>query len=66
MIKGLLFAMGLLVLFIAIVEGYHRSLVEVAGLKIADHAMNYCPSWAVGMATGAFAVGLAWWASPRK
>jgi len=62
MIKSLLFAAGACVVFVYAVEGYYASVREISGLRVADHAMSSCPSWGLGLVTGAAAVGLVWWA----
>ncbi len=54
-------AIGYLLFFAVLLDGYYKSLEEVAGKALADHAMKFCPNWLLGMATGAFAVGLVWW-----
>ena len=61
-VKSLLLGIALVLLFAALVASYHTSVAEVAGMTIADHALKFCPNWLVGLVTGAFAVGLVWWA----
>lgn len=59
-------AVGSWLLFVVLVDGYYKSLDEVAGKALADHAVKFCPNWLLGMATGAFAVGLLWWCVGRR
>lgn len=59
--RGLMGAVGAFLLFAVVIDGYYRAVEEVGGKKLADHAMEFCPNWLLGMATGAFAVGLVWW-----
>jgi hypothetical protein len=59
--RSILFALGLLVLFMALVGGFHRAVEEVGGKALADHTLDFCPNWAIGIATGACSVGLLWW-----
>ncbi len=61
LLKVMLGALGCVVLFAVLLDGYFRALEEVAGKALADHAVRFCPNWLLGMATGAFGVGLAWW-----
>ena len=59
--RSFLFAVGLLALFVLLLCGFHRAIEEMGGKALADHALDFCPNWALGVATGAFGVGLAWW-----
>jgi hypothetical protein len=54
-------SVGAWLFFVVLVDGYVRALEEVAGKALADHSVRFCPNWLLGLATGAFGVGLAWW-----
>jgi hypothetical protein len=66
LVKALLAGGGAVLAFVVLLDGFHRAVAEVAGDKLADHALQSCPNWYLGVATGAFAVGLAWWATARR
>jgi len=59
--RVIMFGVGVLLYFAVLLDGYQRSLAEVAGLALAGHAMQSCPNWYLGLGTGAFGVGLVWW-----
>jgi len=54
---------GAMLLFFALLEGFHSAVEEVGGKALADHALVFCPNWLLGLVTGAFFVGLLWWFS---
>ena len=60
--RGLAIGLGALAVFFLALEGLHRSVAEVGGIALADHALDFCPSWILGVGTGALGVGLCWWA----
>jgi hypothetical protein len=52
--------------FIVLMDGYTRAVLEVAGggltgKSLSSHMVSFCRNWLLGVATGAFGVGLAWW-----
>jgi xanthine/uracil/vitamin C permease (AzgA family) len=53
--------LGSLLLFFALLEGFHAAVREAAGSALADHSLRFCPNWLLGLVTGALAVGLLWW-----
>ncbi len=65
-LKAILAAVGALLVFTALIQGYLSAVEEVAGLQVAKHSLNFCPNWVLGIATGALAVGLAWWVWPER
>lgn len=61
LLRILLAAAGAWLFFIVLVDGYMRALEEVAGKALVERAVMFCTNWLLGLATGAFGVGLAWW-----
>ena len=59
--KFLLIVAGVAVVFFSALEGFHRAVAEVGGIALADHTLDFCPNWLLGLMTGGFAVGLGWW-----
>jgi hypothetical protein len=49
------------VLFWAALEGFHTAIAEVGGIALANHALDFCPNWLLGLTTGGSFVGLLWW-----
>jgi hypothetical protein len=63
MMRAILISIGAVVGGLAAVQGTHNAIAEVGGIALADHALQSCPNWYLGLSTGAFMVGLAWWAT---
>jgi hypothetical protein len=59
----LLVTVGVFTVFLSALEGFHRAVEEVGGIALANHTLDFCPNWLLGVATGGFAVGLGWWIS---
>jgi hypothetical protein len=59
-------AAGAWLCFIVLMDGYTRAVLEVGrggltGKALSNHMVSFCPNWLLGVATGAFGVGMAWW-----
>lgn len=59
--RSFLFTLGLMVIFLGLEVSYHRAFEEGGAKILADHSLDFCLNWAIGVATGAFSVGILWW-----
>lgn len=55
-------AVGAFTTFAVVADGYYRAVEEMQVKHLEGHMQVCCPNWVLGMATGAFGVGLLWWA----
>lgn len=58
-------ALGAVIFFFAVLRGFHDAVEEMGGRALADHSLDFCPNWLLGVFTGALGVGLCWWLRER-